>query len=303
MNHLKQFGAFWCLLALMAGFVVEGQARQKVIDGVGRTIDVPPTPRRIVAFSPSTTEIIYALGQQHRLVGVTRFSDFPSPARKLPKIGSYVHLDLERIVALKPDLCIGIRDGNPKSVVDRLTSMDIPVFVADPRNLQSVMGTISSIGGLLQAQTQARAIVAEMQQTVDFVSQKLNGVSHRPRVFFQIGIDPIISVGRDTFINELIERAGGENVAAGPTAYPRFSREQVIAKAPDIMIISSMARGIIFDQVKAEWQRWPSIPAVTANAIVLERSNLFDRPSPRLAKALLRLAQHIHPERFAGPSP
>lgn len=124
--------------------------------------------------------------------------------------------------------------------------------------------------------------------------------SHRPRVFFQIGLTPIVAVGTRTFIHELIVLAGGENLSEGPVPYPRFSREQVLALSPEIFIITSMARGASFERVKAEWSKWPDLPAVRNNRILLVDSNLFDRPSPRLVDGLELLLKLIHPELFEG---
>jgi iron complex transport system substrate-binding protein len=121
---------------------------------------------------------------------------------------------------------------------------------------------------------------------------------HRPRVFFQIGVSPIVSVGTHTFIHELIVQAGGINVAQGPVPYPRFSREQVLDLAPEVIIITSMARTAVFNQVKAGWQQWPDLPAVRNDRIFIQESNLFDRPTPRLVDALEILARLIHPELF-----
>ena len=113
-----------------------------VTDQLGRKVDIPDHANRIVSLAPNITEIIYALGQQHRLVGVSRFSDYPSEATLLPKVGSYVYLDLERIVGLKPDLCVAVKDGNPIVVIDRLVALNIPVYAVDPRDLEAVIDTI-----------------------------------------------------------------------------------------------------------------------------------------------------------------
>ncbi|MDZ7699840.1 MAG: ABC transporter substrate-binding protein [Deltaproteobacteria bacterium] len=123
---------------------------------------------------------------------------------------------------------------------------------------------------------------------------------HTVHCFFQIGITPIISVGSPTFIHELIVLAGGENVARGPTAYPRFSQEQVVALAPEVLIITSMARGGHFEEVKKSWEKWSDLPAVKNHRILVVDSNLFDRASPRIVDALETLAMKIHPERFEG---
>ena len=105
-------------------------------------------------------------------------------------------------------------------------------------------------------------------------------------------------MGTNTFINELITLAGGTNAAAGANPYPRFSREQVITMAPDVMVIASLARATVFDRVKAEWMQWPSIPAVRNGALQSAPTNLFDRPTPRLVDGLEVMATYIHPQLF-----
>ena len=267
-----------------------------VSDQLGRNIQVPTIPRRIVSLAPSITEIVFALEQESRLVGVTRYSDYPPEAAKLPKVGSYVRLDIERIVALNPDLCIATKDGNPRAVIEQLASLKIPVYVVNPHNLDTILETILEIGTILDAGDKAAILTKSMHNRIQRVNSRVTQVAHRPRVFFQIGISPIVSVGTDTFIHELIELAGGINLAKGPLTYPRFSREQVLALQPEVFIITSMSRQAVFEEVKAEWRRWPSMPAVRDERIFLVDSDLFDRPSPRLITGLELLTRLIHPE-------
>lgn len=278
-------------------FAYPSSARM-VNDPLGREVSLPEDPRRVVALAPSITEIVFALEEQDRLKGVTRYSDFPPEALKYPKVGSYVQLDLEKIVALKPDLCIAIRDGNPKNVIDRLASLNIPVYVVDPRNSEAVMESILKIGMLLNAAEKAEKLVKNMRCRIQRVKFLVDRVDTRPRVFFQIGISPIISVGTHTFCHELIVLAGGKNLSEGPVSYPRFSKEQVLAISPEVLIVSSMERERVFEQVKSEWDQWPDLPAVKNKRIFLVDSNLFDRPTPRLVDGLELLLQLIHPEIF-----
>ncbi len=285
------------LLSLCFSPLAAAQMRT-ITDLVGRTMAVPQEPQRIVALAPSITEIVFALGQEHRLRGVSRFSDYPKQAASYPKVGSYVHLDVERIVALRPDVCIGIKDGNPLAAVKQLDALKIPFFGVNPRDLGSVMESILAIGDLLGASDRAQAITQDMRRRIDAVKEKTAAVSHRPAVFVQIGISPIVSVGNATFIDQLITLAGGTNVAAGPNPYPRYSREQVISMAPDVMVISSMARATVFEQVKAQWMEWPAIPAVRNRAVHIAPSNIFDRPTPRLVDGLEQMARYIHPKLF-----
>jgi iron complex transport system substrate-binding protein len=271
-------------------------------DQLGREIRVPDDPKRVVALAPSITEIIFALGKQDRLKGTTQFSNYPAQAAKLPKVGSYVRLDLERIVALNPDLCIAIKDGNPKAIIDRLQSLNIPVFAVNPRNLESLLQTIQQIGAILNASSKAKTMVEDMRSRLQRVDDLVSTIEHRPRVFIQIGISPIISAGSNTFINELIVRAGGINVAADSSGYPHFSREQVLALAPEVLIITTMARSGAFEKAKADWTRLSHMPAVRNNRIYMADSDVFDRPSPRLFDALEILTRLLHPKLFEDGS-
>ena len=283
------------LLVFLPAGIISAETRL-MVDQTGRAVAVPESPKRVVSLAPSITEIIYDLRCEDRLKGATTYSDFPEAAQRLPKVGSYVYLDLEKIVSLKPDLCIGIKDGNPKAIAMRLESLGIPVYAVNPRSIDSIQSTVFEIGELLQASEKARHMVGEMESRIDYIRQLAETAESQPRVFFQIGISPIVSVGSDTFIHELIEVAGGVNLAQSYTSYPRFSTEEVVVSAPDIMIITSMAREKVFEQIKAKWKQWPNIPAVKNDRIFLVDSDLFDRPTPRLIEGLETLFQLIHPE-------
>lgn len=271
-------------------------------DPLGRKIDLPDDPRRIISLAPSITEIIFALGQQDRLKGTTQFSNYPPEAARLPRVGSYVRLDLERIVALNPDLCIAIKEGNPKEIIDRLQSLDIPVFAVNPHDLESLMQAIQKIGEILNAAQNAETLLRDMRSRIQKVEALVSRADRRPRVFIQIGVFPIISAGTNTFIHELIVRAGGINAAAGHGAYPHFSREQVLALAPDVLIITSMDRSGAYEKARQDWYLLSDMPAVREKRIHTVNSDVFDRPSPRLLDALEILTRLLHPELFKdGP--
>ena len=269
-----------------------------VTDLLGRRMTIPQNPGRVVSLAPNITEIVYAQGQAHRLVGATTYSDYPAAAGTLPKVGSYVHLDLERIVSLAPDLCLAIKDGNPIAAISRLEYLGIPVYAVDPRDLESVMDTLSRIGGLLQADKEAEKLVLGMRHRIQIVENLVAKTLNRPGLFFQIGVSPIVSVGTNTFIHELIVRSGARNLAEGNIPYPRFSKEQVLGMSPDIIIITSMSRKAVFEKIKQDWYQWTNLPAVKNNRIYFKDSSLFDRPSPRLVDALEIMVRLVHPEMF-----
>ena len=269
-----------------------------VVDQVGRTLVVPENPTRVIALAPSITEIIYDLGQEERLVGVTQYSTYPPEAEALPRVGSYVRLDIEKIVALKPDLCIATKDGNPKHIVDKIVSLDIPVYVINPRNLQQIMDTITRLGSLLHAEQAAKELVSDMEKRIGQVQARVKKGGHKPRVFFQIDAEPLFSAGTDTFIHELIELAGGINTTAGEVSYPRYSWEDIIVLQPEIVMISSMAGGLAPEYLLSSWKKWNLLSAVKNDKVFVVDAELFDRPTPRLIDGLEVIAAIIHPELF-----
>jgi iron complex transport system substrate-binding protein len=269
-----------------------------VVDQVGRRLVVPENPERIIALAPSITEVVYDLGEEKRLAGVTRYSDYPSQAAELPKVGSYVRLDLEKIVSLKPELCLAIKDGNPKHIIDKIVELGISVYVIDPRNLNQTMDSISRIGRLLNADSAAARLVTDMQQRIARVRTLVSKSPVRPRVFFQIDAEPMVSAGSKTFIHELIELAGGINSSAGDDPYPRYSWEDILVLQPDIILISSMAGGLDPEELLQTWKKWDQLDAVANNRIFVVDADLFDRPTPRLIDGLEIIAEIIHPEIF-----
>ena len=288
------------ILALVMIFLLQAVLliAGSVTDQVGRTLVVPENPTRVIALAPSITEIIYDLGQEKRLVGVTQYSTYPSEAELLPRVGSYVRLDIEKIVALKPDLCLATKDGNPKHIVDKIVSLGIPVYVINPQNLQQIMDTITRLGSLLHSEQTAAALVSDMEKRIGQVQARVKNRSDRPRVFFQIDAEPLFSAGTNTFIHELIELAGGINTTAGEVSYARYSWEDIIVLQPEIVLISSMAGGLTPEYLLNSWKKWNLLSAVKNDQIFVVDAELFDRPTPRLVDGLEVIAAIIHPELF-----
>ncbi len=284
-------------LILLAAMLFPGLGvAATVVDQAGRTVSIPTAPKRIVALAPSLAEIVFDLGQGAKLVGVTQFSDFPAEAKNLPRVGSYVRLDLERIVALKPDLCLGIRDGNPKHQVEKIEAAGIPVYIIDPRDIKGVMEAIQGVGGALGMQARAEAIVADMSGRIAQVRQQVATTHSRPRVFFQLYSPPIVTAGSRTFIHELITIAGGVNLGAGEVDYPRVSWEKVLSLDPEVVVVTAMGGKQKPEQLKAQWQQWPQLAAVRSGRVHVVNDNLFDRPTPRLIDAMEALLRILHPE-------
>ncbi|MCK7505984.1 MAG: ABC transporter substrate-binding protein [Desulfobacterales bacterium] len=215
-------------------------------------------------------------------------------------MGSYVRLDLERIIELRPDLCIAVKDGNPKATVDRLQALGVPVYALDPRSVPTVIQAILEMGAVLNAEERAERLVRDMRSRIDRVTAKLVGTGHRPRVFLP-NRRRTDRVRRDEHLaHELIGLAGGHNVAAGGAAYPRFNREQVLALAPDVIVISSMDRAGSIERTRqvgplAERSGRPQRPHPSGGLGHLRP------PVPAARRGVEQLAGFIHPEIFGGP--
>ncbi len=251
---------------------------------------------RIVSLAPSITEIIYTLGLGDRLVGVTSFSNYPAEAKKLPKIGTYIHLNLEKIIQLNPDIAIGTWDGNRRLDIRILKEMGIKVYMTTPKNIWEVINSIQQIGMILGIPQKGVMVARSLRMRIDNIRKKVSTLK-RVRVFLQINNRPLITVNKDTFQNDLMRLAGGINIAEDePIRYPRISIEEVIYRRPEVIIISSMEIGGKFEEMRQEWMKWKDIPAVKNGRVFLVNSDLLDRASPRLVEGLETLARLIHPE-------
>ncbi len=268
------------------------------IDEVGRKVSIPSPPHRIISLAPNITEVLFALGLEEEIVGVTLNCNYPEKVKEKVRVGSYISLDVERILSLKPDLIIATGAGNTREMVNRLEGLGIPTYVIFPKKFDDVLKSILHIGQIVHREEKARFIIREMEERKQKVVER-TGLLPRPRVFLQIGEAPLVTVGKGSFADDLIRLAGGKNIAGEERQmYPRFGREEVLRRAPEVIIISTMNPTGDYERVISEWRRWKSLPAVKEGRIHLIHSDLIDRPSPRLIEGLEEMAKFIHPERM-----
>jgi iron complex transport system substrate-binding protein len=293
---MKIFGLTLLIYCLYFTLIAAPANGRLVVDQTGEKIDLPSEPTRVLALAPSLAEMIFSLQAEDKLVGATSYSNFPESAKKLPRVGSYVQLDLEKIIAMKPDLCIAIKDGNPLRTVDAIKALGIPVFAIDPRSIDQITDAILLMGDILGASKRANELVSDMKHRLALVKKRVDSTKARPRVFFQIADIPIISAGKNSYIDKLITLAGGSNLAGNMTEYPRFSWENILQLQPEIVIISSMTGGKPPELLKASWQKWPEIPAIKNNQLYVVNADLFNRPTVRLIDGLEILVEILHPE-------
>ncbi len=285
------------LLIIMFICVGDGPGRAASFkDALGRIVELESPPERIVSLAPSITEILYALGLGEQVVGVTQFSDYPQAALKKPKVGSYIKLNVERIIALRPDIVIGTADGNKPRIVKLLEQASIPVYIINPRKIRDILKTISTLGQVCGVRDKGKALSSELKEKVDRI-YKQTSILKKPLVFLQINSKPLMTVNKMTFHHDIIRLAGGINLAGEETIiYPKISMEEILLKRPDIILISTMERGRRFAREREKWLLWTDIPAVKNNRIHAIDSNLMDRASPRIILGLEKMAKLLHPE-------
>jgi iron complex transport system substrate-binding protein len=265
-----------------------------VKDQLDRRVELPDSVQRLVSLAPSLTETVFALGQADRLAGVSLFSDYPPRAQELPRVGSYTRPGLERVLALRPDLCLALKDGNPKRLVSRLEDLGVPVYALASSSLDQVLELITRLGSVLGAEEQAEGLVSRLSQTIEQAEQITAQARKRPRVLYLAGLDPLIAVGGASYLNDLIQTAGGCNVTADRTGYPRLSHEELLDLEPEVVLIPNMGGGEQAQRAKSRLQRWAELPAVAKDQVYILDSDLFDRPGPRLDQALLTLVGLLH---------
>lgn len=287
----------YCLLLLVFILTLPvGALALTVVDESGTSVEIPDRAQRILPLTPSLAEILFSLGLEERIVGVTDFSNYPPAARKKPRVGTFINPSLEKILALEPDLVIVGSERQDEKTNLALKNFSIPVYRIRPVNLNSIYRSISNLGEITGSLPQAQKVILEMKKKVALVEKKVAGLPRR-RVFYQVGIDPVVSVNSQTFAADLISRAGGILVTAdNPVRYPLYAIERVIVDAPEVIVISSMSPNTNYQRLRQSWQRWRSIPAVRQGRIYVIDSDMVDRPSPRIVDGLAQLADFIHPE-------
>jgi len=293
----------WCWLFLgiscwmATGFAVFGSRQDR-----DRNDTPPPTQvKRIVSMAPSLTEILFALGLDDKIVGVTIYSDYPPAALGKPKVGSFWQPNIEAVVAARPDLVVTLRIEQQRSLAERLQRIGYNSLVVDIEKVNDLFAAIETIGAATDTQRQANELVSSIKNKLEGLSS-IVGAGKKVRVLWVVQREPLRVAGRDTFVNEMIELAGGEN-AIGATVhkYPPIGAEQVIACRPDVIIEPTMTHSNLESQKETAvqyWSRFKNVPAVANERIYVVRSDAVSRLGPRLYEGTEIIARCLRPHLF-----
>lgn len=286
------------LLSLCPGVLAMGQKRA-LRDDLGYVHEIRRPPRRIVSLAPNITEILFALGLESRIVGVTRYCDFPPEAQEKDIIGGLVDPNVEKIQSLEPDLIIGFR-GNPVRILSRLRELGLPVFVLETgSDLESVFRIIRTVGAVTLQITEAENLASSLENEYARIRAAIQGSTHRPDVFFILYGMGLWTGGKGSFIHDLVEKAGGHNIAGrSPRTWLHYNREQLIHDDPEVVIVITRNQN---DFLRAfawlkERPAYQNIQAVRTGRVYYLDENLATRPGPRLIQAYARVARILHPD-------
>lgn len=307
MKSIK-FKLIFALALILAAFALSCSSHQEnaapssvaemreVTDEAGKRVRLPVRPQRIITLAPNLTEIVYAIGAGDRLVGNTTFCDYPPEAKQVTKVGDTLQPNIERIIALRPEVILVSTASQLETFTKQLSERGIAVFVTDPHDLEGVFRSIKTLGDLLGQQEQAAKVVSDLRARAGTVEDK---VKDRPpvTVFYQVSPSPLWTAGRKSWITDLIRRAGGKSVTAETEGeWMRYSDEAALASRPEaiIMATSDSMNGNKME-VAAALQK---SPAVVNKRVYGINGDYLSRPGPRLVDGLEQMARVLHPEVF-----
>jgi iron complex transport system substrate-binding protein len=271
-----------------------------IVDDLGRPVRIESTPERIISLGPSITEIIFALDLGDRLVGVTDYCDYPEEAKSIEKVGSpFPGFNMERIVALEPDLVVSVAG----LIVQQLEQVGVTVVVIQPRDINGIYSDIQLVGQLSDRRDKAEKLVASLRKRVDAVTAKTGVAAGKPTVFYEVdgswNANKPWTTGYGTFQDDLINLAGGTNIAAGRSGWYEMSIEEILNTDPDLIVLEDYQYGVTPDII-ASRAGWGSLTAVEKGRVYpIEDPNVTCRYGPRIVDGLEMLAGVIHPELFS----
>ena len=251
--------------------------------------------QRIVSLSPSTTEAVYAVGAGTKMVGRSRYCDFPPEVTKLPQVGGYVDPSFEAILALQPDLVIGARGPAGSALSEKLEARGIATYFPPTESFEAIDAMILGIGERTGRADAAKATVEAVRRRIADVERAVASLP-KTRVLVVFGVDPLSVAGPSSFPDEMIRRAGGTNVIREGDAYPKIGVERVLALDPDVIVNAAMMEERASERLRKDAPGWSRVRAVQADHVATISDEAVLRPGPRIAEGLALLAKTLHPE-------
>ncbi|RJG01455.1 cobalamin-binding protein [Noviherbaspirillum sedimenti] len=282
---------------LLAGGPALANGAPGVVDDAGRTLALSTPARRIVSLAPHATELLYAAGAGEQVVGVSEFSDYPQKARQVPRIGGGGALDLERIVALKPDLVVAWRSGNSAVQIARLKNLGIPIFESEPRDFAAIASNIERLAQLAGTETAGHAAASAFRARLDLLSTRFAGRAP-VRVFYQVWDKPLMTLNGQHMVSAVMRLCGGRNIFDSlPQLAPMVGVEAVVRADPEVIMGDSAER----NNAPSAWRRFPKMTAVERGNLFVIDPDLLTRPGPRIIDGAEQMCQQLETARSKRP--
>jgi iron complex transport system substrate-binding protein len=274
--------------------IVKTQFPLKVTDFLGREVTIEKEPQRIVSLAPSTTELIYALGAGNKVVGVTDFDNYPPEVKDVPKVGGFKGPNVEAITAQKPDI-IFASTLSGKEQMESLEKMGIPVVMLEAKNIDQIYQSIKIIGQITGTEKKGEELIKQMQDKIKEINDKVKDLP-KVSVFYLVSLDGNWTAGKGTFIDELINLAGGKNVAEDVNGWAQYSVEELVKKNPDVIITSPHAGDVKDIKNMAGYKDTNAVK--NDKIFVISNDDIISRASNRIVLGLEEIAKFLHPEAF-----
>ena len=280
------------LLLVLLVAAVAAQASRVLTDETGRTVTVPDHPHRVVCLVPSITDTVFALGSGDDVVAVSDYTTHPPEAVKKPSIGGLVKPSIETILSFHPDLVLGMSIPGATETAAQLQNVGVPVYLVDPHGLSGILRSVGSVGEALNRMPQAAALNASLSKRIEAVRARSAG-KPAPRVLVPVWYDPIVTIGKNAFISQIVETAGAKSVTDDLLPdWPEVSMETVVTRAPEALVL--IRGGKLSIEMLRNRPGWSSLPAIQSGKVYYVDTGIQE-PSPVAIDALEELAREFHP--------
>ncbi|MFT6914643.1 MAG: iron complex transport system substrate-binding protein [Motiliproteus sp.] len=280
------------ILSVLSGcYATLARGEIRVIDDVGTTLTIPGPAQRILSLAPHITELLFSAGAGDRVVGVVSYSDYPAAARKIPLIGSYDRLDLEQMLALKPDLIVGWQSGNPQAALDHVLRLGIPVYLTEPRTFADIATNIERLGILAGTREVSNEVASGF--LADLEQLRIRYQNSPPvSVFYQVWREPLMTFNGDHLFNQMVELCGGRNLFTDlPRLASPIDQEAVLMADPEIFIVGEVNNAWLDD-----WRHWSTLRAVRTDRLYALNQDLLVRPTLRTLDGIRELCAVLQPQ-------
>ncbi|MCX7833923.1 MAG: helical backbone metal receptor [Ignavibacteria bacterium] len=262
------------------------------IDDLGNEIKIDTPPKRIISLAPNITETIYAIEADTFLVGVTDYCNYPQTCKSKQTVGGMINPNIEKISSLKPDIIFLTVEGNSKSTYNSLIENNFNVFVTNPRDINGIKKLINDIGIITNRRNQSNYLCAKIDSTIKYYDS-INSVKSKAKVLFLLSINPIITINKSTYINNVLELAGYENIYAEvELPYPQINYEDILVRDPEYIIITSEIATNWSDYREILQKNLSTTKAIKENKIIVIDADIISRPGPRIINALQELVNN-----------